>query len=399
GWRATRIDVELGLAAAAGNIVALLGVLEGTGGWRVFLIGLGGGAGGVALAFLALRLRRLLSKQAAMDAEEAEDAEVHAPIEAAGDGGSGDEVHPFPPVGQVEPVGAAEPLGAVEALSVAGRGRGEPLWRPGGLDDPPTGRALGVRHTALEGTRAPMRFVELTGGEFTMGSRDDDSSAYDREKPRHRVQVGRFWMAEAPVTQAQYQALMGTNPSLDKGPEVPVNNVSWEDAVRFCNALSKREGREECYREEGGGWRWDRKADGYRLPTEAEWEYACRAGTTSAYSFGDDPAALGEHAWFNENSKGDAQPVKRKRPNPWGLHDMYGNVLEWCWDWFGPYSNQPSNMPQGPGSGEFRVLRGGSFLSTARYLRSAFRYRYWPAYRVWDFGFRCVRSSPSSVDR
>jgi len=383
GWRATRIDVELGLAAAAGNIVALLGVLEGTGGWRAFLIGLGGGAGGVALAFLALRLRRLLNKQAAMEAEEAEDAEAHAPSEVQ----SRDAEHPLPPVDAVvEPVGVVvEPLG-------------EP-WRPGALDDPPTGRALGVRHTALEGTRAPMRFVEFTGGEFTMGSRDDDSSAYDDEKPRHRVRVGRFWMAEAPVTQAQYQALMGANPSVDKGPEVPVNKVSWEDAVRFCNALSKREGREECYREEGGGWRWDRKADGYRLPTEAEWEYACRAGTTSAYSFGDDPAALGEHAWFDENSMGDAQPVKRKRPNPWGLHDMHGNVWEWCWDWFGPYSNQPSNMPQGPDSGEGRVLRGGSFYNTARDLRSALRLRLRPSDRFRVRGFRCVRSSPSSVDR
>ena len=340
GWRATAPELALGSAAVAGNALALVGAVGGGDAWLA--------------------------------------------------------------VGVVIEVGALARLALHFIRRREGRGRPNSrsrstAWRPGALEDEPTGRVRGVRHTVFAGV-APMGFVELTGGEFTMGSRDDDATAYDGERPRHRVRVGRFWIAEAPVTQAQYEALMGVNPSVDKGPEVPVNNVSWEDAVRFCNAISKREGRQVCYREEGGGWRWDRRADGYRLPTEAEWEYACRAGTKSAYSFGDDPAALGKYAWFDENSKGDAQPVKRKRPNPWGLHDMHGNVWEWCWDWYGPYSNEPSDMPQGPDSGEDRVLRGGSFDYSARNLRSALRHRVRPSNRYWYYGFRCVRSSPSSVD-
>ncbi|HRI09016.1 MAG TPA: formylglycine-generating enzyme family protein, partial [Nannocystaceae bacterium] len=236
----------------------------------------------------------------------------------------------------------------------------------------------------------------------------------DDEHPAHPVTLPSFLVCETEVTQAHYKEVVGTSPSRcgadgeGCGDDYPVNQVSWNDACAYMNELTERENAARaadqpaltaCYVPSGDTWEWrDPACTGYRLPTEAEWEYVARAGTTTAYSFGDDPAALGEHAWFSDNGGLYAHPVGKKLPNPWGLVDIHGNLWEWCWDWFGPYSNKPSYMPQGPGSGEDRVLRGGSFYNTARNLRSAFRDWIRPALRNWDVGFRCVRSSPSSVD-
>ncbi|MEO2033591.1 MAG: formylglycine-generating enzyme family protein, partial [Planctomycetaceae bacterium] len=157
----------------------------------------------------------------------------------------------------------------------------------------------------------------------------------------------------------------------------PVEQVSWDDAVEFCRKLSSRA------EEKSAGWV-------YRLPTEAEWEYACRAGTTTAYSFGDSEFELGEYAWFRENSNGTTHPVGEKRPNGWGLYDMHGNVWEWCQDWYADYPSGALRHPMGPSTGSYRVFRGGSWNFPARYCRSAFRFLHTPVNRYNFLGFRLV---------
>ena len=170
----------------------------------------------------------------------------------------------------------------------------------------------------------------------------------------------------------------------------PVENVSWNDAIAFCNKLSEREGLRPYYRsgaeEQSGG-------DGYRLPTEAEWEYACRAGSTTRYSFGDDAASLGEFAWYDGNSGSKTHPVGQKRPNAFGLYDMHGNVWEWCWDGYEEryYANSPTDDPLGPSQAAVRVIRGGSWDNDPRDARSANRSRGTPGDRDDDLGFRVAR--------
>jgi len=187
-----------------------------------------------------------------------------------------------------------------------------------------------------------------------MGSESGD----DDEKPVHRVRISQaFYLGKYQVTQAQWQAVMGDNPSRFKGDTLPVEQVSWKDVQKFTQFLNAREG--------------DTK---YRLPTEAEWEYAARAGTTTAYSFGDDPRQLGEYAWFGENSGTTTHPVGQKKPNPWGLYDMHGNVWERVQDWYGPYTAGTAVDPAGPSSpGSLRVFRGGGWPFVAGLCRSAKR--------------------------
>jgi len=186
------------------------------------------------------------------------------------------------------------------------------------------------------------------------------------------------------VTQAQWQAVMGDNPSRFKGDTLPVEQVSWKDVQKFTQFLNAREG--------------DTK---YRLPTEAEWEYAARAGTTTAYSFGDDPRQLGEYAWFGENSGTTTHPVGQKKPNPWGLYDMHGNVLEWVQDWYSKnaYKSFMSTAvdPKGPSAGSRRVLRGGSWAYVAGISRLAFRRHDTPGYRYDGLGLRLLREVETQV--
>ncbi|MDS4014708.1 MAG: formylglycine-generating enzyme family protein [Candidatus Accumulibacter sp.] len=241
-----------------------------------------------------------------------------------------------------------------------------------------------------------LEMVELPGGKFLMGSPDSDAAAPDAEKPQHEVSVSSFRMATTPVTVALYREVMGQRERAAADDRLPVTKVSWHDAVEFCNRLSIRSGYRACYTRDGKDeWRCDWQADGYRLPTEAEWEYACRAGSTTLYSFGDDAAALGDYAWYAQNSRHSLQPVAGKLPNAWGLYDLHGNVWEWCWYWYGPYTAQASRDPRGPAkSSEWRVLRGGSFADPPAFLRSAFRVVDVPVGGVWVRGFRCVRVPP-----
>ena len=187
--------------------------------------------------------------------------------------------------------------------------------------------------------------VELPSGTFLMGSPDSDSEAFDDEKPQHKVTVSAFCISRYPVTRQLYRDIVGSSPeewSREKDDYLlPANFVNWFEAARFCNALSAHVGLSPCYRIDDERVEWDREADGYRLPTEAEWEYACRAGTTSKWFFGDEEKELGRYAWFAGNSGNKVHPVGEKKPNPWDLHDMIGNVWEWCWDWYAEYPSQP----------------------------------------------------------
>ena len=235
-----------------------------------------------------------------------------------------------------------------------------------------------------------MTFRLIPAGTFRMGW----EKGGDREKPVHEATISRpFYLGEHEVTQEQYERVMGTNPSHFQGRHRPVETVSWEDAREFCRRLSELEGVV------------------YRLPTEAEWEYACRAASTTAYCFGDSAEELGEYAWFDKNSarkRGFARSliwgkktfaretwkVGGKRPNAWGLYDIHGNVLEWCQDWYGPYEAGKQADPTGPTTGKYRVLRGGSWNFDADSCRSAFRGCFTPVFRDYFIGFRVARPLP-----
>jgi formylglycine-generating enzyme required for sulfatase activity len=237
-----------------------------------------------------------------------------------------------------------------------------------------------------------LKMVLIPAGEFMRGDNDGDAD----EKPAHRVRVGAFYMDTCEVTQQAYEALMDQNPSKVKGPDRPVEQVDWYHAALYCNMRSRKEGLTPCY--DPKTLVCDFAANGYRLPTEAEWEYACRAGSTGKYSFGNDPAQLKAHAWSKENAGQTTHPVGQKTPNPWGLYDMHGNVAEWCHDFYSDsyYQKSGGQDPHGPSAGDKCVLRGGSWRTSADGCRSAARnsetMRFADACFGSDsYGFRCVR--------
>jgi formylglycine-generating enzyme required for sulfatase activity len=211
--------------------------------------------------------------------------------------------------------------------------------------------------------------VQVEAGHFDMGG------VNETEFPIHRVELGQFAVSAMPVTQAQYRAMMGTSPSRFKGADLPVEEVSWHDAMRFCEKLSKETGRQ------------------YTLPTEAQWEYACRAGSTDRYCFGDDESKLGDYAWYDANAEDKTHPVGRKKPNDWGLYDMHGNVWEWCLDhWHRDYEGAPSDASawQESDEGLDRVFRGGSWINTAARCRCSYRSGAAPHHGNSHLGFRVV---------
>jgi formylglycine-generating enzyme required for sulfatase activity len=242
-------------------------------------------------------------------------------------------------------------------------------------------------------TASGVAMVQIPAGWFEMGEAGGDPD----EEPVHRVWVDAILMDKYEVTQDQYGQLQVSNPSRFEGDRLPVEQVTWIDAIRFCNERSYAEGLDPCYDEET--LTCDFEANGYRLPTEAEWEYAARAGTSTRYFFGEDARRLSQHAWSEANSGERTHEAGTKRPNPWGLYDLLGNVAEWVHDYYGEdyYSVGPQRNPRGPEQGEFRVVRGGGWSSDAPTFRSA--YRSFSASvddgcMVSDaIGFRCVRPS------
>jgi formylglycine-generating enzyme required for sulfatase activity len=257
-----------------------------------------------------------------------------------------------------------------------------------------------------------MKLALIPAGEFMMGSPEDDPDAMVGERPQHRVRITRpFYLGVHEVTQAQYQAVMGENPSWysanggGKGEvagqstdQHPVEHLSWHDALRFCNKLSEKEGLKPFYEIDDGTARVpDWNGPGYRLPTEAEWEYACRAGTKTRYPFGDDPAKVGESAWYRDNARGTTHPVGLKRPNALGLYDMLGNASEWCWDGYDQFYYKAAALddPRGPSEDASRAFRGGSWINDHRILRSSCRNRFAPQGQGSILGFRVARGQSS----
>jgi formylglycine-generating enzyme required for sulfatase activity len=233
-----------------------------------------------------------------------------------------------------------------------------------------------------------MTLNKIPAGTFLMGSPETEKNNPREDEHQHQVTITKaFYMQTTEVTQGQWKALMGTEPwkghefskYVKEGANYPATLVSWDDAVAYCEKLSEKESKT------------------YRLPTEAEWEYACRAGTKTIWSFGNDKKDLGDYAWYDENAddidEKYAHQVGLKRPNPWGLYDMHGNAWEWCHDFYGVnyYKQSSEKDPTGPARGSSRVLRGGSWDDLSRLTRSAHRSRFDAGRRFNYVGFRLVR--------
>lgn len=262
-----------------------------------------------------------------------------------------------------------------------------------------------------EQPQIPENFILVEGGTFSMGSPDSEAWRSDDET-QHTVTVSDFYMSAFEVTQAEYQAVIGSNPSAFSGEELPVETVSWLDAIAYCNARSELEGLEPAYTIEGQTVTWNRSANGYRLPTEAEWEYACRAGTQTPFNTETSISADESNYWghypyliednyFNQSNLETRPGVYREttvavgsfQPNAWGFYDMHGNVGEWVWDYYGDYPTQAQTDPVGPDSGVLRVNRGGGWNDFAKNLRSAYRATLPQDSAVFNVGFRLVRNA------
>jgi len=240
-------------------------------------------------------------------------------------------------------------------------------------EDKPTSQPANELNLDL-GNKVTMKLVLLPAGQFVMGSPEDEKGREATEGPRHGVRITRpFYMGACEVTQEQYQQVMGENPSKSKGASKPVEKVSWHDAAEFCKKLSQKTRRQVA------------------LPTEAQWEYACRAGSAGPYCFGDDENKLGDYAWYVYNSEMESHRVGQKKPNAFGLYDMHGNLSEWCRDWFADsYARAGAKDPTGPASGTQRVVRGSSFGDIPRHCRCADRSGAPPDMKVSSVGFRVV---------
>jgi formylglycine-generating enzyme required for sulfatase activity len=237
-----------------------------------------------------------------------------------------------------------------------------------------------------------MKLVLIPKGTFMMGSPESEQGRSENET-RHEVTISKdLYLGVYEVTQAQYEKVIGKNPSLYQGAivgnenaDLPVENVSWHDAVEFCKKLSDLPEEKKAGRV-------------YRLPTEAQWEYACRAGSKTAYSFDDEEGLLPVYGWFNRNSSNRTHTVGLLEPNAWGLYDMHGNVWEWCSDWYEEYPKGAVSDPTGPCEGSGRVLRGGGWNFEAADCRSASRDWRLPSRRLNGRGFR-LALSPSGIPK
>jgi len=248
---------------------------------------------------------------------------------------------------------------------------GAPTGMSGRPSQPAPTQVSGLKEMTIDlGDGVKMEFVLIPDGTFMMGS----EKILDA-KPVHPVRISQpFYLGKYEVTQEQWQAVMGSNPSQFKGAKNPVERVSWDDCQKFIAALKEK-----------------MPGQTFRLPTEAEWEHACRARSKTEYCYGDSPDKLRDYAWFKDNSEGTTHPVGQKKPNAWGLYDMHGNVWEWCQDWQGEYSAKSATDPIGPATGARRVLRGGLWKTDALHCQSAFRnIGKTPSDRGFGYGLRVV---------
>ncbi len=250
---------------------------------------------------------------------------------------------------------------------------------------------LGELQVKLAAAPADLQMVQIPAGSFLMGSPASEGGRDSDEDQRTVKIASSFYMSSTEITQAQYQLVMDSNPSGFKGAHLPVEQVTWADAVEFCNRLSAREGWVPCYVINGSKVSRNPEGNGYRLPSETEWEYACRAGTASAYNSGETESNLAKAAWYVGNSSGATHEVGAKAPNAWGLFDMHGNVWEWCDDW---YSQVFPDGRTSAANGTKRVVRGGAWNFDGRTTRSAFRSWYAPQSAINNLGFRVVREGP-----
>lgn len=260
-------------------------------------------------------------------------------------------------------------------------------------------------------TVAPENFVLIKGGTFQMGSPDTEAWRSDDET-QHNVTVSDFYMSVYELTQKEYREITGENPSSFSGDDLPVENISWMDAIRYCNTRSEKENLTPVYTVDGGTVTWDRTADGYRLPTEAEWEYACRAGTATPFNtensisaeeanyYGHYPYEI-EDNYFSQGNlstkpgeyRQTTVAVNSFSPNKWGLYNMHGNVGEWVWDYYGDYSTKAQTDPTGAESGTLRVYRGGGWNDFAKNMRSAYRATMEQNKGSFNIGIRLVRNA------
>jgi len=322
---------------------------------------------------------------------------------------------PLAPVGLAL---AAVALGLALNLALPGQDAGfDSDW--GSAGEAPWQAAGQAAEPALATASGPAAiddgFVRLDGGAFRMGSPEDENWRIDDETP-HEAVVSAFWIDPCETTQAQWEAVMGSNPSTFAGERLPVENISWLDAVRYANARSEAAGLTPAYEIDGDTVTWNRSADGYRLPTEAEWEYACRAGTATPFNLersldADDANFYGHYPYEIEENyfddsvlearpglyRGETVEVGSFEPNAWGLYDMHGNVNEWCWDWYGPYDADPVSDPAGPATGTRHVYRGGGWNDFGKNLRSAYRAAGQADLRSYNLGVRLVRSAGASL--
>lgn len=256
-------------------------------------------------------------------------------------------------------------------------------------------------------------FILLDGGEVSIGSPTSERQR-NVDEQQHKVTLDAFYISPYEVSQQDYASLMGSNPSYFEGDTLPVDSVSYFDALQYCNALSEKEGLRPVYTIDGTTVTWDRSADGYRLPTEAEWEYAARANTDTIFYAGDqitseDANFEGSYPYLIEGNyvnhhdanvltsenRGTTIPVDSLQPNGFGLFNMYGNVAEWCFDYYGAYDLENTDNPSGPTSGMYRIVRGGSYNLFAKQLRSAYRSIASANHEDQNLGFRLVRNATS----
>ena len=258
-------------------------------------------------------------------------------------------------------------------------------------------------------------FILIEGGAFQMGSPEDENWRIDDETP-HEVTVAGFYIDPHETTQDEWETVMGSNASTFTGEKLPVENISWLDAIQYANARSEAAGLTPAYAIDGESVTWNRAANGYRLPTEAEWEYACRAGTVTPFNLersldADDANFYGHYPYeieenYFDDSVLEARPGEYRgktvevggfTPNAWGLYDMHGNVNEWCWDWYGPYDAEDADNPVGPESGTRHVYRGGGWNDFGKNMRSAYRAAGQADMKSYNLGVRLVRNAGAGV--